>query len=298
MVLLHHGPLPPLFLLPLYPLSPCPTGVSAVIGGCPHLTALQLQQCVGPFDVGHMLNRTHRLQQHQPQQQQQAQAASDTSSTEPHKGTAAAPPRRWQLSTLQLSGPPTPCTDTQLLVLLGLRGRVQQQQQGSTAAAQAPNNTRAAAAAVTGSSNSSSNKDVSLPARPLHSRQPSARFVTPHLTALCLVRVNGLTDALLLHLAAAGCHLQHLRLEYCHTQPPAAAAVRRLSGGNGVTLTDNSSSSGSGGCEVASRTVSFSGAALLQLVGTNCSLSLHSLSLRHAGATSGVGVCRAIVEVA
>ncbi|WIA39332.1 hypothetical protein OEZ86_005444 [Tetradesmus obliquus] len=91
-------------------LSLCPvssTGVSAVIRGCPKLTSLQLQQCVGPFSATDMLepcsmqqaNNNSRSAGEQQQQQQQ---------------------HRWQLSTLQLDGPPVDATDQQLLQLLAL----------------------------------------------------------------------------------------------------------------------------------------------------------------------------------
>lgn len=189
---------------------PRPAGVSAVLCGCPHLTSLQLQQCVGPFNGADMTEQQH----HQTlcsSEQQQGQSML----------WPAKPPKRWQLATLQLSGAPTGCSDAQMLQLLGIRARQ-------------PSMTAAAAA---------------------------------HLTELCLVRVEGLTDSCLLQLAAAGCCLQHLSLQDCRT-PLAAAA------GSPAKLACNSGSV---------QALSFSSGALLQLVGSSCALSLHSLTLRHAG---------------
>lgn len=73
----------------------------------------------------------------------------------------------------------------------------------------------------------------------------------PALTSLCLVRVCGLSDRLLVRLADAGCRLLHLRLEDCWQPASPAAPV-------------------------------FSEPALLQLLARSCASSLHSLQLRHA----------------
>jgi hypothetical protein len=82
------------------------------------------------------------------------------------------------------------------------------------------------------------------------------------------VRVQGLTDGLLLQLAAAGCRLQHLRLEHCYTTHN--AADRLLAAFAAATSSSE-------------QVVSFSSTALLQLVEDSCALSLRSLTLRHAG---------------
>lgn len=99
--------------------APLPSlaGVAAVLRGCPKLTTLQLQQCVGPFDVADMLawQAAGALHQHNVQSSQEQQ-------------------HRWQLSTLQLSGAATMSTDEQLLKLLSVPAAVQSGQRWSNLA--------------------------------------------------------------------------------------------------------------------------------------------------------------------
>jgi hypothetical protein len=208
-------------------------GVGAVVNSCRRLTTLQLQQCVGPFRPAEVL----QLQQ---QQQQQGCAAV--------QGTAGSDVQhRWQLSTLQLSGPAAAWSDQQMMQLLGL---------------QRPTD-----------SSSSSRQGLQLQQGRLQGQVP-ALGLAARLSNLCLVRVEGLTDGLLLQLAAAECRLQHLRLEHCYT--PAAGTT---AAGHSACSSSSSNSSSGGGFRVAS----FSGGALLQFVSDSCALSLRSLALRHAG---------------
>lgn len=229
-------------------------GVSAVLHSCRHLTSLQLQQCVGPLHVSDMLS---------PQQQRHTDRATATAR------------QRWQLSTLQLSGPRTACTDTELMQLLGL------QPSGHVI-----------------SSTSSNSTQLPTPAAPVITSSIS----TAYLIDLCLVRVEGLTDACLLHLAAAGCRLRHLRLEDCFTDRLLSQAVANATTASTVTaasLAASAAFSGSPNSQLQQqqqeqqpdgngcRTPSFSPSALLQLVGDSCALSLRSLTLRHAGIWMG-----------
>lgn len=109
-----------MFLVCLCPwlraLTPSPfltSGLSSVIAQCHKLTTLQLQQCVGPFDM------TDILQQH----------TGDSSSRLPEYHQQQQQQHRWQLSTLQLDGSVIKATDKQILRLLAVKRPQQQQQQ-------------------------------------------------------------------------------------------------------------------------------------------------------------------------
>lgn len=223
---------------------PLPVGVRAVLQGCPHLTSLQLQQCVGPFS-GADITAQHRQATSQTHQQQ-APASADL-------------PKRWQLSTLQLSGPLIACTDSHMVQLLGLAPVGDNLQLGSLV----PGGVRSS----DGSSSDTTRGTGALSATLASSRQPAAK-VSARLTDLCLVRVAGLTDGFLLQLAAAGCRLQHIRLQHC-SRPVGSVAA---------SPTDSDVASAGG-----VRVLSFSADAVLWLIGVNCALSLRSVTLRHAG---------------
>jgi hypothetical protein len=213
---------------------------------------LQLQQCVGPFSGADIT--TQHQQATSQTHQQQAPASADL-------------PTRWQLSTLQLSGPLTRCTDSQMLQLLGLAPAGDSLQSSSLV----PD------AAYSGAASNSSNNmrgGVLYAALAPGSRQPAVK-VSARLTNLCLVRVEGLTDGFLLQLAAAGCHLHHISLQHC-SRPIASVAA------------SPAETKGSGGDAIRARgasVVSFSAEAVLRLVDEKCALSLRSVTLRHAGKT-------------
>jgi hypothetical protein len=186
-----------------------PAGVSAVIRSCAKLTSLQLQQCVGPFHATDML--------HSSSVQQQISSAGQLAQQQHH----------WQLSTLQLDGPPTQATDQQLLQLLAV---------------------------------------------PSQSNLVNSGQTWSTLVNLCLVRVRGLSDALLYALAAARCSLQHLKLQDCYTCNSSSSSSVQA---------QPDPCSGSTAAGVVLRP-SFSEGALLQLLQHCCQSSLKSLQLRHA----------------
>jgi hypothetical protein len=96
------------------------------------------------------------------------------------------------------------------------------------------------------------------------------------LTALCLVRVSGVSDALL-H-ALSGCALQHVRLEECRT-----AHSRDGSGSRQA---------------VGAPPAAFSEEGMRTLLTGRCGISLRSLQLRHAAAPLGEGFVAAAVRAA
>jgi hypothetical protein len=214
-------------------LSPL-AGVSAVIRSCAKLTSLQLQQCVGPFNAADILHGSSIPQDNstnssagKPQQQQQQQQ------------------HRWQLSTLQLDGPPTEATDQQLLQLLAV---------------------------------------------PSQSNLVNSGQTWSTLVNLCLVRVRGLSDALLYALAAAHCSLQHLKLQDCYTysnerSSSSVQARHDLRSGNTAAAG-------------ASLRPAFSEGALLQLLQCSCHSSLKSLQLRHAVSPLGINFVAQAVAAA
>lgn len=253
-----------------------------MLHSCPHLTSLQLQQCVGPLTVADMLPSQHTPPSNQQQQQQQTTARSCNK-------------QRWQLSNLQLSGPRTVASDNELMQLLGLQ---QQEQQGAGDAFQASGLNQGSSATQNASPvRSVQQAAVTAVTSQLH--QLSVARPTPppataaYLTSLCLVRVEGLTDGLLLQLAAAGCRLQHLRLEDCFTCPrpqgaaPVSSSMHTCGVGRGCDEAGKGpDSSGAASIPFSCRdglVHSFSASAVLQLAGSSCCLSLRSLTLRHAG---------------
>eukprot|EP00878_Enallax_costatus_P024601 GHUV01026266.1.p1 GENE.GHUV01026266.1~~GHUV01026266.1.p1 ORF type:complete len:269 (+),score=71.77 GHUV01026266.1:714-1520(+) len=161
--------------------------------------------------------------------------------------------KSWKLSTLQLDGPPVECRDAELLQLLGIS-----LQQHSTA---------------------------------LPTTSPRSAKSWQALTNLCLVRVIGLSDGFLHQLAAAGCQLQHLRLEQCYSSNcslPACSDQRQQQleqqecKASGATGSDSSGCTSSTGGPDGTLGTSFSQAALLRLLSQTCSLTIRSLQTRHA----------------
>jgi hypothetical protein len=146
----------------------------------------------------------------------------------------------WQLSTLQLDGPPTEASDEQMLQLLAVPSQSNLGQTWST------------------------------------------------LVNLCLVRVRGLSDALLYALAAACCSLQHLKLQDCYTCNSSSSS----SGQTGSDLCNGSTAAGAG------LAPAFSGPALLQLLQRCCHSSLKSLQLRHAVSPLGLSFAAQAVAAA
>lgn len=87
-------------------------GVRALLGGCPRIHVLHLNQCVGPFTAALLPNRTPTHRSTGPAAAMAATAA-----------TAAASQHRWTLTELLYSGPTLRLTDTQLRQLIGTRPR-------------------------------------------------------------------------------------------------------------------------------------------------------------------------------
>jgi hypothetical protein len=100
------------------------------------------------------------------------------------------------------------------------------------------------------------------------------------LVNLCLVRVRGLSDALLDALSAARCSLQHLKLQDCYTYNNSSSSSSSLKAGHDLC----SGRTAAGGA----LNPSFSERALLQLLQQCCQSSLKSLQLRHAVSPLGL----------
>ncbi|KIY93455.1 hypothetical protein MNEG_14507, partial [Monoraphidium neglectum] len=224
-------------------------GVSAVLAACRKLRILRLQQCAGPLDGGTLLAAAERQ------------------------------PRRWRLEELQLvGGGPVQLLDRQLLRLLQApapapEGRGAGEGRAGADAGHGACSSSGDCGGDGGSAGGSAQPPVATPLPP-----PPPPFL---LHTLALVNVRGLSDALLLRLAAAAPQLplQHLRLEDCFV------GQRPLGGGGG---------GGGGGAGGAAPNAphapwrpSFSQPALLRLL-TRCP-ALASLRLRHAAAPLDAG---------
>lgn len=137
---------------------------------------------------------------------------------------------------------------------------------------------------------------------------PSQNPAWSALASLCLVHVRGLSDCLLYQLGAAGCRLQHFRLEECYSVDVHSTAMPDLeysvadscqdcqqhASDPGVTGADTSSNKWS----TAAVSASFSQAALLHMLRQSCCLSLRSLQLRHAVAPLTVNFVELAVAAA
>ncbi|GBF93080.1 hypothetical protein Rsub_05691 [Raphidocelis subcapitata] len=190
---------------------------------------------------------------------------------------------RWQLEELQLvGGGAASLTDGDLLRLLQIQ----------------PPPTAAAPAAAAAAGSASAARAVGSAAGPA-ARIPRAPRAPLRLHTLAVVNARGLTDALLLRLAAAAAQLplRHLRLEECFAPAKGRGAAGLIVGSGGGSGGGGSGGGGGEGCADGSggaQSPAFTEGALLRLL-ARCP-GLLSLRLRHAAAPLGAGFVAAAAE--